>query len=278
VRICYHGTDAGAAEAILCVGFRPNTHFAANLQDAIGYGGPWVFEVMFDHPPEGWQWVSSVAVSKEKIVSLRNYDVHTVVDHGDRRQRVFDAAPPPQGVRVLDDALSRLADIRGMVLQALGPDHPVHQRWWMEAVSNPRAVVSLVRDWIAALQGQAAPQRWTVEEIDSAVFLELIDKHGYNIPDAGVVSIGVRQRLAGQAAPGPGYNADDPADCYRAAADMVGQAAGLCASAAGALLDADDNRLGPKSLVLRARLNEFKAEIRQAALAVGGGKEGGGDA
>ncbi len=45
--ICYHGTNWRSAQAILREGFKPGTYFAFHLEDAVGYGGPYVFEVGF---------------------------------------------------------------------------------------------------------------------------------------------------------------------------------------------------------------------------------------
>jgi hypothetical protein len=45
--ICYHGTNSRAAQAIVGHGFAKGTHFAAHLEDALGYGGGHLFEVMF---------------------------------------------------------------------------------------------------------------------------------------------------------------------------------------------------------------------------------------
>jgi len=66
---CYHGTNAEAAQSILKMGFYSYTWFAAHLEDAIGYGGPHIFEVVFDDPPETWQFRPLIAVPKERIVS-----------------------------------------------------------------------------------------------------------------------------------------------------------------------------------------------------------------
>lgn len=55
-KICYHGTNEGNAQSILKTGFRYGTWFAANLQDALAFGGPHVFEVVFDRIPQYWQF------------------------------------------------------------------------------------------------------------------------------------------------------------------------------------------------------------------------------
>ena len=57
LRICYHGTNQEAGEAIQKEGFRVGTYFAAHLEDALTFGGPYVFEVLFLDPgdPPPWQ-------------------------------------------------------------------------------------------------------------------------------------------------------------------------------------------------------------------------------
>ncbi len=45
--IVYHGTKVVEARKILKEGFKEGTYFAKHLEDAIGYGGNYVFEVAY---------------------------------------------------------------------------------------------------------------------------------------------------------------------------------------------------------------------------------------
>jgi len=76
LRICWHGTSAENAKAILHRGFRPGTYFARHLEDAVGYGGAYVFEVTFPRnfvEQFGWQFTNDKPVPASRIVSLRQY-------------------------------------------------------------------------------------------------------------------------------------------------------------------------------------------------------------
>ena len=70
-RICYHGTTAKAARKILSSGFWPYTWFASHLEDALGYGGPYVFDVAFEGEPPDWQFGVPEAIGPERIVRYR---------------------------------------------------------------------------------------------------------------------------------------------------------------------------------------------------------------
>jgi len=75
-QIVYHGTRANAAKRILQNGFNAGTYFAAHLEDALGYGGLWVFEVAIPThivPKGSWQFVLPTAVLPEFIVRLTRY-------------------------------------------------------------------------------------------------------------------------------------------------------------------------------------------------------------
>jgi len=47
-RICFHGTKRQNAYKILKTGFKKWTYFAKHLEDALGYGGKYVFEIYFE--------------------------------------------------------------------------------------------------------------------------------------------------------------------------------------------------------------------------------------
>jgi hypothetical protein len=74
VHLCWHGTQTILiAEAIMREGFRPHTHFAAHLEDAIVMGGPFVFAVRFYEPAPHWQFRPREHISPERIVSLTRF-------------------------------------------------------------------------------------------------------------------------------------------------------------------------------------------------------------
>ena len=76
-QIFYHGTNARNAKCILVQGFNVGTYLATHLEDALGYGGTWVFEVAFPvHlvPKGNWQFTLRTRVLPESIVRLTRYN------------------------------------------------------------------------------------------------------------------------------------------------------------------------------------------------------------
>lgn len=71
--IKFHGTNKKGAMAILKSGFAPYTHFAAHLEDALEYGGSWVFMVKFKKVSENWQIVTKRRISSRRIYRLTQY-------------------------------------------------------------------------------------------------------------------------------------------------------------------------------------------------------------
>ena len=79
---CWHGTTKNSAESILINGFNKMTYFSAHLEDAVGYGGQYVFRVEFpaeyfkdfEEQKPCWQFRSPIAISVEQIVDLTNYN------------------------------------------------------------------------------------------------------------------------------------------------------------------------------------------------------------
>jgi hypothetical protein len=74
----YHGTTKEATLSILQNGFRPNSYFTIYMDSALVMGGLYLFKIWFhknEHPNRGknWQYVSPIAVPKERIVWLRNF-------------------------------------------------------------------------------------------------------------------------------------------------------------------------------------------------------------
>lgn len=90
--ICYHGTKAEAAVAIQQKGFRPWTHFARHLENAIDYGGLHVFDVVFDDPPENWQFHNRETVSPNRITRYRVFQETTVFENKELQEAVFQEA------------------------------------------------------------------------------------------------------------------------------------------------------------------------------------------
>ncbi len=87
----YHGTSKENADSILKSGFRAGTYFAKHLEDAVGYGGPYVFEVVLYFPGENppWQHKSGDPVPSDQIFSLKRYDTETLwSDSSDRDRHV----------------------------------------------------------------------------------------------------------------------------------------------------------------------------------------------
>ena len=92
-RIYYHGTNRSAVLEIQKVGFSPGTYFADGLQDALGYGGDWVFEVILpERPGAGWQIIEPHRVPPKQIVSLTQYTASVKLNNAEKRKELFQAA------------------------------------------------------------------------------------------------------------------------------------------------------------------------------------------
>lgn len=85
--IGYHGTDHASAQIILREGFKPWTYFAAHLEDALAFGGPFVFEVWFRRPPDDWQFTVSRRVMPRQIRALTRYSSQHI--HGQDLAKIF---------------------------------------------------------------------------------------------------------------------------------------------------------------------------------------------
>lgn len=61
---------------ILREGFKKGTYFAVHLEDALGYGGLYIFEVAYpaQQMPDNWQFVTDTGVPPESIVGLTKYN------------------------------------------------------------------------------------------------------------------------------------------------------------------------------------------------------------
>lgn len=90
--ICYHGTSQASAREILKSGFRPGTYFARHLEDALGFGGNFVFEAAFEEEklPENWQFILSNWLSPKLIVSLVRYGAKKSIFSNEKlRNKIF---------------------------------------------------------------------------------------------------------------------------------------------------------------------------------------------
>jgi hypothetical protein len=81
MQICYHGTGRKEANSIINTGFNPGTYFSLHLEDALGFGGKYVFEVAFKTEElyiyslgANWQFICKNRVTPKNIVSLKNYN------------------------------------------------------------------------------------------------------------------------------------------------------------------------------------------------------------
>lgn len=81
--ICFHGTTKENAEKILAGGFNIGTWFALHLEDALKFGGDYVFQVEFDKGRFSndveWQFHLRERVPPEQIRRLDQYSRLTVM-------------------------------------------------------------------------------------------------------------------------------------------------------------------------------------------------------
>jgi hypothetical protein len=91
INICWHGTDEETAQIILREGFKPHTHFAAHIEDALAFGGPFVFDVVFDKPAPHWQFRPEEAIPPSRIRCLTQFWSKTL--HGETSFRRTEGAP-----------------------------------------------------------------------------------------------------------------------------------------------------------------------------------------
>lgn len=71
--IVFHGTNKYAAVIIARDGFMAGTHFARHLEDALEFGGSWVFMVDIDDRKTAWQFVSNEYIPVSWIKRLTQY-------------------------------------------------------------------------------------------------------------------------------------------------------------------------------------------------------------
>lgn len=81
----YHGTNEYAAEMILIEGFKADSWFAVHLEDAICFGGDYVFEVALEwdeKSDEDWQFHVLEPIPAKKIIKLQKYNIETIFLQG----------------------------------------------------------------------------------------------------------------------------------------------------------------------------------------------------
>lgn len=88
-KIVYHGTNKEAADIILKEGFKEWSYFAINLDDALAFGGPYIFRVVLSihKDNKNWQPRNREAIGVDKIVELRHYDEHEVLYENDEASK-----------------------------------------------------------------------------------------------------------------------------------------------------------------------------------------------
>ncbi len=91
--ICFHGTSRANAEAIRIKGFRAGTFFAKHLEDALEFGGPWVFQICFDEallPPGCWQFRIIDYLPTSQILRLTHYEkIRKKYENATLREAIF---------------------------------------------------------------------------------------------------------------------------------------------------------------------------------------------
>src|SRR5882757_6624388 len=95
MRIWFHGTERDAAQKISEFGFSAGSWFAEHLEDAIEFGGPYVFEVALAQKPVvdgNWQMKIADPVEARSIVRLTHHSSAVLEDHPERRTAVFEAS------------------------------------------------------------------------------------------------------------------------------------------------------------------------------------------
>ena len=89
--VAFHGTTKQNANKILKSGFDINTYFARHLEDAIEFGGKYVFYVRFEEDafdfdinnPEWWQFRTHEIVLPNCIWKLINFSPDTILDNSE---------------------------------------------------------------------------------------------------------------------------------------------------------------------------------------------------
>ena len=79
-RYSYHGTTKENAKKIMDIGFKKNTWFALHLEDALEFGGEYVFRVLFtDIVSQLWQFKANEKIPMDyRVMSLKKYDTKII--------------------------------------------------------------------------------------------------------------------------------------------------------------------------------------------------------
>jgi len=84
MNIGFHGTNEANARKILKEGFDPDSHFAVKLEDALEFGGTWVFMVKFKSIDEtNWQFTVGQHLHPNRITRLTQYNPIVRFGHQD---------------------------------------------------------------------------------------------------------------------------------------------------------------------------------------------------
>ena len=91
MKICYHGTTKENAKTIIKEGFVKHTFFAKHQEDALEFGGDYIFAVAFDSKkiPDNWQFISRSKISPKKIIEHYRLKKTLVFENTALRERVF---------------------------------------------------------------------------------------------------------------------------------------------------------------------------------------------
>ena len=90
-QIFYHGTTKANAEIIKKEGFKRGTFFAPHLEEAVGFGGPYVFEVSIklDCKHTYWEYVSAKRIPVRQIIRLSIFKKNIIFDNPKLAERMF---------------------------------------------------------------------------------------------------------------------------------------------------------------------------------------------
>ena len=69
----YHGTNRANALKIIKEGICVGTHFAHHLEDALEFGGSWVFRIKWEDKSDNWQFLNMEHILPERIERLTQY-------------------------------------------------------------------------------------------------------------------------------------------------------------------------------------------------------------
>ena len=97
LKLCYHGTNEENAAKILREGFLPRTHFGEHLEDAVGYGGPYIFEVVFPDNTTSeayWQFTTREHLPPTRIRRHYKFTKEVLYEDNELGKRIFASGMP----------------------------------------------------------------------------------------------------------------------------------------------------------------------------------------